>query len=53
MKKLKQDLKNTKYNNERTAVKILIETFGDLISGAKFMAWLASKLDYLLHRSTK
>ena len=31
-------------------VKLLIETFGDLLSDTKFIRWLVSKLDYYPNR---
>ena len=49
IKKLKRDLKDT--ITREPAVKLLIETFGDFISDAKFMGWLARKLDYYPNRS--
>ena len=49
IKRLKRDLKDT--ITREPAVKLLIETFGDFISDAKFMGWLARKLDYYPNRS--
>lgn len=47
IRKVKQDLK-IRITTE-SEVKLLIDKFGDLISDAKFLAWLASKLDYHRH----
>ena len=46
---MKQDLKNI--ITREPAVKLLTQTFGDLVSDAKFMAWLSSKLGYYPNRS--
>ena len=43
LKKIKDDIKNP--HTKKAAVKLLIESFGNLLSDNKFLSWLANKLD--------
>ena len=47
--KIKDDIKNP--HTKKAAVKLLIESFGNLLSDNKFLSWLANKLDYFPPRS--
>ena len=44
----KNDIKNP--HTKKAAVKLLIESFGNLLSDSKFLSWLANKLDYFPSR---
>ena len=47
-KKIKDDIKNP--HTKKAVVKLLIESFGNLLSNNKFLSWLANKLDYFPFR---
>lgn len=47
VKKFRQDLRNKTIREP--AVKLLVETFGDLICDPKFVACLASKLEFIIY----
>ena len=51
LKKIKNDIKNP--HTEKAAVKLLIKSFGNLLSDPKFLSWLANKLDYFQSRRLK
>ena len=48
IKKIKDDIKNP--HAKKAAVKLLIESFGNLLSDNKFLSWLANKLDHFPSR---
>ena len=48
IKKIKDDIKNP--HTQKAAVKLLIESFGNVLSDNKFLSWLANELDYFPSR---
>ena len=48
LKKIKDDIKNS--HTKKAAVKLLLASFGNLLSDNKFLSWLANKLGYFPSR---
>ena len=46
IKEIKDDIKNL--HTKKPAVKLLIESFKNLLSNNKFLSWLANKLDFFI-----
>ena len=46
IREIKDDIKNL--HTKKRAVKLLIESFENLLSNNKFLSWLANKLDFFI-----